>query len=73
MAESDYVTIKDSTNIWQKPAPTSVISIGDIHYKTSLPVDQRFNWFQKFMWKVCFGVKVEDYKEEYENGKREEM
>lgn len=30
---------------------------------TSFPVDQHFNWFQKLMWKLCFGVKVEDYSE----------
>lgn len=27
-------------------------------------IDQHFNWFQKLMWKLCFGVKVEDYSEE---------
>ena len=32
--------------------------------KTFIPVDQHFNWFQKLMWKWCFGVKVEDYSEE---------
>lgn len=31
--------------------------------KTFIPVDQHFNWFQKLMWKLCFGVKVEDYNE----------
>lgn len=25
---------------------------------------QHFNWFQKLMWKKCFGVKIEDYNEE---------
>ena len=35
----------------------------DKHYRTSLPVDQPFNWFQKMMWKWCFGVKVENYRE----------
>ena len=28
-----------------------------------IKIDQHFNWFQKLMWKWCFGVKVEDYKE----------
>ena len=27
-------------------------------------IDQHFNWFQKLMWKWCFGAKVEDYSEE---------
>ena len=40
----------------------SMFSIGE-HRKTSIPVDQHFNWFQKLMWKWCFGVKVEDYSE----------
>ena len=34
------------------------------HAKTILKVDQHFNWFQKLMWKWCFGIKVEDYSEE---------
>lgn len=47
--------------IFSKPHPQSILWIGDKHYRTSLPVDQHFNWFQKFMWKLCFGVKVENY------------
>lgn len=34
------------------------------YYKTTFLVDQHFNWFQKLMWKWCFGIKVKDYKEE---------
>lgn len=29
-----------------------------------MTLHQRFNWFQKLMWKWCFGVKIEDYNEE---------
>lgn len=46
------------------PKPKSVAYIGNENYKTMLPVDQHFNWFQKLMWKLCFGVRVEDYIEE---------
>lgn len=46
------------------PKPKSVASIGSKSYRTILPVDQHFNWFQKLMWKWCFGIKVEDYSEE---------
>lgn len=28
-----------------------------------MTIDQHFNWFQKLMWKWCFGIKVEDYRE----------
>ena len=28
-----------------------------------ITLDHRFNWFQKLMWKWCFGVKIEDYSE----------
>ena len=49
--------------VFTKPLPTSILWIGDKHYRTSLPADQHFNWFQKLMWKVCFGIKVEDYSE----------
>lgn len=45
------------------PNPKSILWIGDKYYKTSLPSDQHFNCFQKLMWKWCFGVKIEDYKE----------
>lgn len=41
----------------------SRFSIGEKRMTTFL-VDQHFNWFQKSMWKWCFGVKVEDYSEE---------
>ena len=42
----------------------STLTIGDKIAKTELRVDQHFNWFQKLMWKWCFGAKVEDYREE---------
>ena len=32
--------------------------------QVQLILHQHFNWFQKLMWKLCFGVKVEDYNEE---------
>lgn len=49
--------------IAQPAKPKSVLCIGDEYYKTVLHADQHFNWFQKLMWKLCFGVKVEDYNE----------
>ena len=50
--------------IMPPPPPKSIFWIGDKYYKTSLLVNQHFNWFQKLMWKLCFGVNVEDYDEE---------
>lgn len=32
--------------------------------QVELTLHQHFNWFQKLMWKWCFGVKIEDYSEE---------
>jgi hypothetical protein len=29
-----------------------------------MTIDKHFNWFQKLIWKWCFGIKVEDYREE---------
>lgn len=43
--------------------PKSIASIGGENYKTTLAIDQHFNWFQKLMWKWCFGVEIKDYKE----------
>lgn len=41
----------------------SILSIGK-NVGMTVNVDQHFNWFQKLMWKWCFGVRVEDYNEE---------
>lgn len=43
--------------------PKSIASIGGESYKTTLAIDQHFNWFQKLMWKWCFGVEIKDYKD----------
>lgn len=32
--------------------------------RVELTLHQHFNWFQKLMWAWCFGVKIEDYREE---------
>lgn len=45
-----------------KNGSSLTIGIGKGH-DTIMVTDQHFNWFQKLMWKWCFGVKVEDYKE----------
>lgn len=42
----------------------SMLFVGGELSKVQLTLDQHFNWFQKLMWKWCFGVKVEDYSEE---------
>ena len=52
----------DNKTIFTPATPKSIASIGGESYKTTLAIDQRFNWFQKLMWKWCFGVKIEDYK-----------
>lgn len=39
------------------------LSIGQ-EREITLVIDQHFNWFQKLMWNWCFGIKVEDYREE---------
>lgn len=62
-SELKGVTIKGG-DILQPPKPKSILWIGGKYYRTSLPADQRFNWFQKLMWKWCFGIKVEDCNEE---------
>lgn len=41
----------------------SMLLIGGKISNVQLKVDQHFNWFQKLMWKICFGIKVEDYSE----------
>ena len=41
----------------------SKIQFGN-YAKIDIRIDQHFNWFQKLMWKWCFGFTVEDYSEE---------
>ena len=52
-----------SNIIFKKIVNGSLLSIGN-DFLTQYKSDQHFNWFQKLMWKWCFGVKVEDYSEE---------
>lgn len=40
---------KNNITIAAPPNPKSVLRIGDKYYRTSLPADQHFNWFQKMM------------------------
>lgn len=43
----------------------SKLTIGsELQSVTIYNIDQHFNWFQKLMWKWCFGIKVDDYSEE---------
>ncbi len=60
----DKFTIKINESLFVAPKPKSVALIGANPYKTIIPAGQHFNWFQKLMWKLCFGVKIEDYSEE---------
>lgn len=32
--------------------------------RAEIVLHKHFNWFQKLMWKFCFGVDVQDYSEE---------
>lgn len=48
----------------QEPNAKSILSIGDKHHKVSLSVDQKFNWFQRLMWRLFFGVKIDDLEED---------
>lgn len=50
--------------IFEKIKNGSQLSIGKGIRVCNLIVDQHFNWFQKLMWKWCFGIKVKDYSEE---------
>lgn len=66
MRTADNTMIKDGVAYIYVPKIVngSLLSIGDTCAKTTLKTDQHFNWLQKLMWKLCFGVKVEDYNEE---------
>ena len=41
----------------KKPKAKGVISNIEIYF------NKRFNWFQRFMWKACFGLEIKNLKE----------
>ena len=57
---SNFATVVGKTKI----KDGSRFTAGGKFAELNLMLDQHFNWFQKFMWKSCFGVKVEDYSDE---------
>lgn len=38
------------------PIIKSIMKCGDVHVHNT----RRFNWFQRLMWKWCFGVEIEN-------------
>lgn len=51
------------SNLLREPNAKSVLSIGSECHKVLLPVNQKFNWFQKLMWRLFFGVKIDGLEE----------
>ena len=43
-----------------KPKYKSKMHVGNVVVMNT----KHFNWFQKKMWKILLGIKIEDYKEE---------
>lgn len=50
--------IKLNTGIIEK----NYKSQGKLDYIT-INFTRRFNWFQRFMWKVCFGLEIKNLEE----------
>lgn len=42
-------------------------SQGKFGGNTIIYFTKSFNWFQRFMWKVCFGLEIKNLKEDIEN------
>lgn len=42
----------------------TLLKLGSNKYTLTIKVDKHLNWFQKKMFKVCFGFTVTDYTEE---------
>lgn len=52
----ELVRIKDSLDTIAPPIYKSIMRHGNMSvYNT-----HRFNWFQRLMWKWCFGVEIEN-------------
>ena len=61
-----YYKWKGSNTLFSQSKITngSKFIVGGKLSRIEITLHQHFNWFQKLMWKKCFGVKIEDYNEE---------
>lgn len=59
---NEYETTSEYETTFVLGDPKSMAYIGGESHKIIVAIDQYFNWFQKLMWKWCFGVKIEDCK-----------
>ena len=59
-----------STITYHKIKNGSKFTFGGELSTVELKVNQHFNWFQKLMWKWCFGIKIEDYSDHIIRGNR---
>lgn len=64
MRESNNKESCICSNLLREPNAKSVLSIGSEYCKVLLHVGQKFNWFQKLMWRLFFGVKIDDLEED---------
>lgn len=42
----------------------TLLKLGSNKYVLTIKVDKHLNWFQKRMYKICFGIIATDYTEE---------
>ncbi len=59
--EQKVTKIEYNTNPFlnqEEPKAKGIISNIEIHF------NKRFNWLQRFMWKVCFGLEISNLKKE---------
>ena len=48
--------IRDNLDVIAPPIHKSIMRHGNISFYNT----RRFNWFQRLMWKWCFGVEIEN-------------
>ncbi len=64
MEEKDKIKLEDYPHVFSVGVP-KIIYRSKLHVSKDLIImsDKHYNWFQKFMWKAFFNVKVEDIRD----------
>ena len=57
-------TIEPTIEPPQKIKNGTLLKLGSDKYSLTIKVDKHLNWFQKKMYKICFGFTATDYTEE---------
>lgn len=55
---NDSITVMDNYAKFYSDDIKSILKLGNLN----INITKKLNWFQKIMWKICFGITVENIK-----------